>query len=172
MLRDALFSAKGQFHPATFDGGVYRERGVKKIPYLGVRVRVRPFWRSGRVPGSGFTRFWIPAQPPKTRIPKFTPMRFFQRFFGFPRRNSVKKVAPRRPAGAAALPGQVHKKPAKICPGACVFPLLCIVLSPTILEPEKTRFHRPENGRVPTRFCLHHGPFHTRPRRSRKPICP
>ena len=24
-----------------------------KIPYLGVRVRVRPFWRSGRVPGSG-----------------------------------------------------------------------------------------------------------------------
>ena len=38
--------------------------------------------------------------------------------------------------GAAALPGQVHKTPAKICPGACVFPLLCIVLSPVILEPE------------------------------------
>ena len=73
---------------------------------------------------------------------------------------------------SAALPGQVHKKPAKICPGACVFPLLCIVLSPTILDPEKTRFHRPENGRVPTRFCLHHGPFQTRSRRPRNPIYP
>ena len=56
---------------------------VLKIPYLGVRVRVRPFWRSGRVPGSGFTRFWIPAQPPKTRIPGFTPMRFFSKIFRF-----------------------------------------------------------------------------------------
>ena len=142
------------------------------LPYRYLSVRVRPFGRSGRVPGSGFTRFWIPAQPPETRIPKFTPMRFFSKIFRFSRRNSVKKVAPRRPSGAAALPGQVHKKPAKICPGACVFPLLCIVLSPTILEPEKTRFHRPENDRVPTRFCPHHGPFQTRSRRPRNPIYP
>ena len=128
--------------------------------------------------GSGFRVYPIldPSPTPKNPNPEIYPdrgpMRFFQRFFGFPRRNSVKKVAPRRPAGAAALPGQVHKKPAKICPGACVFPLLCIVLSPTILEPEKTRFHRPENDRVPTRFCLHHGPFQTRSRRPRNPIYP
>ena len=92
--------------------------------------------------GSGFRVYPIldPSPTPKNPNPEIYPdrgpMRFFQRFFGFPRRNSVKKVAPRRPAGAAALPGQVHKKPAKICPGACVFPLLCIVLSPAILEPE------------------------------------
>ena len=31
---------------------------------------------------------------------------------------------------------------------------------------------RPENDRVPTRFCPHHGPFQTRSRRPRNPIYP
>ena len=52
-----------------------------KIPYLSVRVRVRPFWRSGRVPGSGFTRFWIPAQPPKNPNPEIYPDEIFFKDF-------------------------------------------------------------------------------------------
>ena len=69
-----------QMIPSSVDA-VLSFKQCLKIPYLGVRVRVRPFWRSGRVPGSGFTRFWIPARSQKTRIPKFTPMRFFFKDF-------------------------------------------------------------------------------------------